>query len=68
MIDIDLLIYGEIILQTDTLTIPHPHLAERGFVLVPLMELEPDLEVPGTRMTVRQMFAQCGTLDGVKRI
>lgn len=67
-IDIDILIYGEILFQTEELCIPHPHLAERAFVLVPFMELEPDLVIPGLEMTIRQAAMQCESLAGVHRI
>jgi 2-amino-4-hydroxy-6-hydroxymethyldihydropteridine diphosphokinase len=46
-LDLDLLLYGEMVLQTGTLTLPHPGLAVRAFVLVPLLELAPGLRLPG---------------------
>lgn len=46
-IDLDLLLYGEQQYQSPELVIPHPRMSERAFVLVPLCELEADLEVPG---------------------
>jgi len=46
-IDLDLLLYGSERLHEPGLTVPHPHLHERLFVLEPLAELGPDLEVPG---------------------
>jgi 2-amino-4-hydroxy-6-hydroxymethyldihydropteridine diphosphokinase len=46
-IDLDLLVYGELELDEPGLTVPHPRLHERLFVLVPLAELAPDLDVPG---------------------
>ena len=45
-IDVDLLIYGDLTLQSDELTLPHPGLGERAFVLRPLAELAPDLRLP----------------------
>lgn len=47
MIDLDLLLYGEERIDLPELTIPHPRLRERAFVLVPLLELAPDLAIPG---------------------
>lgn len=47
VIDLDILVYGTERLGTDTLVIPHPRLAERAFVLVPLAEVAPHLLVPG---------------------
>jgi 2-amino-4-hydroxy-6-hydroxymethyldihydropteridine diphosphokinase len=51
-IDIDLLLYGDDVLKADDLTIPHPRIEERAFVLVPLLELAPDLVHPvkGSRL------------------
>jgi 2-amino-4-hydroxy-6-hydroxymethyldihydropteridine diphosphokinase len=46
-IDLDLLVYGSDTVDEPGLTLPHPRLAEREFVLEPLAELEPDLLVPG---------------------
>ncbi len=46
-LDLDLLLYADETIATPELTIPHPRLAERAFVLVPLAELAPDLVVPG---------------------
>ncbi|MDP9231132.1 MAG: 2-amino-4-hydroxy-6-hydroxymethyldihydropteridine diphosphokinase [Actinomycetota bacterium] len=46
-IDLDLLLYGEETVQEPGLTLPHPRLHERRFVLEPLAELDPALEVPG---------------------
>lgn len=46
-IDLDLLVYGELQLDTDELVVPHPQIATRAFVLVPLVEIAPALEIPG---------------------
>jgi 2-amino-4-hydroxy-6-hydroxymethyldihydropteridine diphosphokinase len=46
-IDLDLLLYGDDIVDEPGLTVPHPRLAERRFALEPLQELDPDLAVPG---------------------
>lgn len=50
-IDIDLLLLGDIVLTTDRLTLPHPEATSRRFVLLPLLELDPDLRLPdGTEL------------------
>ena len=46
-LDLDLLLYGDEVMDEPGLQVPHPRLHERGFVLVPLLELAPDLEVSG---------------------
>jgi len=46
VIDLDLLFYADLVLETPELTLPHPRLAERSFVLVPLAELAPDFVHP----------------------
>jgi 2-amino-4-hydroxy-6-hydroxymethyldihydropteridine diphosphokinase len=68
VIDIDILVYDQVQIQTEELTIPHPHLLERGFVLIPLRELADDLLIPGTDLTVAGAVKKCGTLQGVNRI
>lgn len=46
-LDLDLLLFGSARIATPELTVPHPRLGERAFVLLPLAELAPDLEIPG---------------------
>ena len=50
LIDMDLLVYDGAFLKDDRLTLPHPHLLARAFVLVPLLEVAPDLNVGGIRI------------------
>lgn len=47
VLDLDLLLHGDAVVATPGLTLPHPHLHERAFVLLPLAELDPALPVPG---------------------
>ncbi len=47
VLDLDLLIYDDLIMQTPELIVPHPRMHERGFVLLPLAEIAPDLTIPG---------------------
>ncbi len=67
LIDIDILFYDDLVLNTSALTLPHPHLHERGFVLLPLMDIAPDLIHPVTKKSVREMVAFCN-LGGIKQI
>lgn len=45
-LDIDIILYGDLVLNTPTLTIPHPRMRERAFVLIPLAEMTPDYILP----------------------
>jgi 2-amino-4-hydroxy-6-hydroxymethyldihydropteridine diphosphokinase len=50
-LDVDLLLFGDLELETERLTLPHPEVTARRFVLVPLLELDPELALPdGTRL------------------
>lgn len=57
LIDIDILLYDELALDADALTIPHPRMAERPFVLVPLAEIAPSLVPPGWAESVGALAA-----------
>jgi len=59
-IDLDLLLYGQETLETESLILPHPRLHQRRFVLIPLAELVPDLVHPKLNLTIREL------LDGLK--
>jgi 2-amino-4-hydroxy-6-hydroxymethyldihydropteridine diphosphokinase len=47
IIDLDLLVFGDDVVSSADLTVPHPGIAERNFVLLPLQEIAPDLNIPG---------------------
>ena len=47
VIDFDLLVFGDLRLASDELNVPHPEIAKRAFVIVPLMEIAPHLDIPG---------------------
>jgi 2-amino-4-hydroxy-6-hydroxymethyldihydropteridine diphosphokinase len=55
LIDLDILLYADMLITTDRLTIPHPRMAERPFVLVPLAEIAPDLIPPGWTATISEL-------------
>lgn len=66
-IDIDIIFFGNHIVRHPELTIPHPRLAERRFVLVPLRELAPELCHPITRKTAAEMLAELTSSVQVRR-
>ena len=67
LIDIDILMYDELVLNTSILTLPHPHMHERGFVLLPMMDIAPDLVHPLRGKSVREMLVACN-LGGIKQV
>lgn len=67
LIDIDILFYNGLILQSDNLTIPHARLAERAFVLAPLADLAPGLVHPQTGLSVGRMLAEVD-MHGVQKL
>ncbi len=58
VIDIDILLFGNAVVNTPDLVIPHSGLAERRFVLAPLAELTHDLRHPVTRLTAKEMLSK----------
>ena len=62
-LDVDILLYGELKIDSPTLTIPHPRLTERGFTLCPLTEIAPLLEHPVTGLTMETILAAVTGLE-----
>lgn len=67
-IDIDVLLYGDIILTNGELELPHPCMLERGFVLVPAAEIVPDFLHPVANKTLRELALLCPDKSEVRRI
>jgi 2-amino-4-hydroxy-6-hydroxymethyldihydropteridine diphosphokinase len=67
-LDVDLLLYGDERRDDPELTLPHPRMRERGFVLAPLAEIAPDLRLPPDGAGVAELLARLGPVDGLERI
>jgi 2-amino-4-hydroxy-6-hydroxymethyldihydropteridine diphosphokinase len=66
-IDVDVLLLEDIVLRTDRLVLPHEEVRSRRFVLVPLLELDPDLEIPGGGGRAADALAALGPGQEVRR-
>ena len=60
-IDLDLLLYGDLVVSSDELTLPDPDVLKRAFLAVPLYEIAPALMLPGLGVSIREVVAGFGT-------
>ena len=67
-IDIDILLFGDTVVNTPDVTIPHPAMQQRRFVLEPLAEIAPDLRHPVSNKTVRELLDQLPPGQVVRKI
>src|SRR5512134_270292 len=68
IIDLDILFYDDLIVDSGELTIPHPRAHLRRFVLEPLSEIAPDFVLPGQTRSVKQLLADLGPGEDVRKL
>ncbi len=61
-IDLDVVMYGDVMRASDTLTLPHPRLHERPFVLVPMCDIDADVLHPVLGRSMRELLTECPTM------
>jgi 2-amino-4-hydroxy-6-hydroxymethyldihydropteridine diphosphokinase len=59
IIDLDILLFGNRIIENDSLSVPHPRMHERRFVLIPLCEIAPDLVHPILKKSIKTLLSEC---------
>ena len=67
-IDIDLLLANDSIIRSSTLTIPHPSMVKREFVLIPLHEIAPELIHPGSKKTIKELLNRLEPTGTIKKL
>lgn len=68
IIDLDLLFYDDLVVKSVELILPHPRIAERAFVLRPLVQIAPNWVHPSLRKTVKQMFESMNDFEAWKQV
>ena len=66
IIDIDILLFGDIVINEEGLTIPHPEMTKRAFVLVPLSEIAPNVVHPVLKKSIRELVDDLGDVTDVR--
>jgi len=68
LIDLDILLYGDAVIDTPTLQVPHPRMLQRNFVLAPLAEIAPQLRHPGWPAVVEDIYANSSDPSAIRRV
>lgn len=68
IIDLDIIFYSNLIVNTDSLTLPHPHFQERNFVLIPMSEICPDFITPLDKLTISQHLINSKDINTLKLV
>jgi 2-amino-4-hydroxy-6-hydroxymethyldihydropteridine diphosphokinase len=68
VIDIDIILYGDLVIDTKDLVIPHPRMQERSFVLIPLAEIAPDVVHPVLKKTMKELNKAIKEQQGVMKL
>jgi 2-amino-4-hydroxy-6-hydroxymethyldihydropteridine diphosphokinase len=68
IIDIDILLYGDSVINTTNLVVPHPHMQQRMFVLVPLSEVIPDYVHPVLKRTILELKNRCTDTGWIRKM
>lgn len=66
-IDLDILLYDDLVVSTSRLTLPHPRMAQRKFVLAPLAELAPNVVHPSLKQSIRALLDKCQDRSQVRK-
>lgn len=65
-LDLDILLYNQENIETESLIVPHPRMQERAFVIIPLMELDPNTKLPNVKATLDDILNQIPDKEGVR--
>lgn len=68
VIDIDIIFFNNHVIETETLTVPHPHMQDRNFVLAPLNEIMPNFIHPQLNKSIAQLYQSCSDALNVEKL